>query len=242
MNAMTPPKVPNSFPIVAAVALNLIPLIGVAFWGWSAFALIFLYWLENVVIGVRTLASLAANAMLGGMMNALGAVVFGVFFTVHYGLFCFVHGTFVVALFGGEARPGENLLDLGGVALSLFAREPNLLIGLFSIVAWQMVQFVLFIARGEAKTTNPMALMGAPYPRIMVLHVAILGGGFLLAMLHEPLAGLIVLALVKMGFDVAEAMGKGPRFDRPPPPEGVITPGDARRSGPSRFRGPSTRR
>lgn len=200
-----------TFPVAAAVALNLIPIIGVLFWGWSAFALIFLYWLENVVIGVRTLTSMAANAVLAGGVNALGALFFGAFFTFHYGLFCFVHGSFVVGLFGGRFA-GDSMFDLVKTAQQLFASEPNLLIGFASIVLWQIVQLVLFLARGEAKTTNPMALMAAPYPRIVVLHIAIIFGAFLLMLLNQPVAGILVLALVKMGFDVAEAMGKGPRF------------------------------
>lgn len=218
---MKAPEVPKSltFPVAAAIVLNLIPLAGVAFWGWSAFALIFLYWLENVVIGARTLASMGANAILGGTANAVGALVIGVFFTFHYGLFCLVHGSFVVALFGGGLE-GDGMFDLIGVARELFARQPNLMLGFASIVLWQIVQLVLFIARGEAKTTNPLALMGAPYPRIIVLHLAIIFGGFLLMLLNQPAAGVFVLALVKMGFDVAEAQGKGFRFGAPAPKPG----------------------
>ena len=204
-------KVPTRLPVAIAIVLNLIPIVGVLFWGWSAFALIFLYWLENVVIGARTLASMAANAVLAGGLNAVGALFFGAFFSFHYGLFCFVHGTFVVSLFGGGFA-GDDMFDLMKTAQDLFASEPNLLIGFASIVLWQVVQFVLFVARGEAKATNPLALMAAPYPRIIVLHLAIIFGGFLLMALNQPVAGILVLALVKMGFDVAEAMGKGPRF------------------------------
>lgn len=212
MNAMKAAKVPERFPVAMAVLLNLIPIIGVVFWGWDAFTLIFLYWLENVVIGVRTLASMAASALLGGMLNKLGAAVFGVFFTFHYGLFCFVHGMFVVVLFGGSARNPNSMFDLATVARDLFAQEPNLLIGFASIVAWQLIVLARFVLSGEAKRTNPTALMVTPYPRIIVLHIAILGGGFLLMLLDQPLAGLVVLALLKMAFDMAEARGKGFKF------------------------------
>jgi len=240
MNAMQAPKVPFAFPVIAAVVLNLIPLIGVAFWGWSAFALIFLYWLENVVVGARTLASMGANAILGGMVNAVGALFFGAFFTFHYGLFCTVHGTFVVALFG-EGTAGDDILDLVAVTQGLFASQPNLLIGFASIVAWQVVQFVLFLSSGRAKTTNPMALMAAPYPRIFVLHITIIGGGFLLIALNQPVAGVLALGIIKMAFDVAEAMGKGPRLGEPPQ-DGFTKPGDARAGNPGSLSGPATRR
>jgi hypothetical protein len=240
---MNEPKVPSirdaRWPVLVAVAINLVPIAGVLFWGWSAFALIFLYWLENVVIGVRTLASMAANAVIAGGMNWLGFLVLGAFFTLHSGLFCFVHGTFVVALFGAESL-GDGLIDHVGAARNLFAQQPNLVVGFGSIVLWQVVQFVLFIVGGAARTANPMALMGAPYPGIIVLHMAIIFGGFLLMLLNQPVAGLLVLALVKTGFDVAEALGKGPDFTRPPP-DGTRK----LRSGggqPGSLQGPSTRR
>jgi hypothetical protein len=201
-----PTLTPLSWPVATAIALNLIPVIGVLFWGWSAFALIFLYWLENVVVGARTVASMFASAAIGGGVNWLGALFFGAFFTLHYGLFCFVHGVFVMALFGGgTAATGDGLLDLVGAASVLFAQQTNLAIGFGAIVAWQIVQLALFVTRGEAGSSNLPTLMAAPYPRIFVLHFTIIFAGFLLMLLDNPVAGLVVMTLVKMGWDVAEA-------------------------------------
>lgn len=211
---MSEPKVPSTsgtlWPAMVAVAINLVPIIGVTFWGWSAFALIFLYWLENLVIGVRTLASMVASGLVANG-HGLSIVVLGPFFVAHYGMFCFVHGTFVVALFGGGAT-ADSPFDLLNVAGALFAKQPNLAIGFASIVFWQVLQFGQFLIRGEARGAEAMALMFAPYPRIVILHLAIIFGGFLLQMLNEPIAGLLVLALIKTAFDVAEAMGKMPDF------------------------------
>ena len=36
----------------ALIAANVLPLLGVLFWDWDAFAIVALYWVENVVIGV----------------------------------------------------------------------------------------------------------------------------------------------------------------------------------------------
>jgi hypothetical protein len=200
------PTIPAlSWPVTIAIALNLIPVIGVLFWGWSAFALIFLYWLENLVVGVRTLVSMFASAAVLGGIGWLGALFFGAFFTVHYGLFCFIHGIFVMVLFGANTMVGESILDLAGAARTLFAEQSNLLIGFASIVGWQVVQFVLWLGRGEARTSNVMELMASPYPRIITLHVAIIFGGFLLMLLNQPIAGLVILTLAKMAYDVADA-------------------------------------
>lgn len=207
MNVLRVPMPPG--PVIAAAAFNFIPIVGVLFWGWSAFALIFLYWLENLVIGARTLGAMAASALMAGGVSLVGFIVFAVFFTVHYGLFCFVHGTFVTAMFGGPALASESMFDLWGAAEGLFAREPGLSAGFASIVLWQVVGLAHFIARGEARAANPLTLMAAPYPRIIVLHLTIILGGMLVMLLNEPLLGLLLLALIKAGFDVAEAQGRG---------------------------------
>jgi len=200
------------WPAVAALVLNLIPVAGVILWGWSAFALIFLYWLENLVIGLRTLASMLASGAANGGPGLVLAAPLGAFFTVHYGMFCFVHGIFVMTLFGTGVVNGISPFALADAAQTLFKTEPGLTMGLLSIVLWQAIQFVLFLLRGDAKTLSPMDLMAAPYPRIVILHVTIIAGGFLLMLLNQPLAGLILLALFKAAFDVADAMGKVPQL------------------------------
>lgn len=206
---MSEPKVPfdrtKTWPLVLVIGLNLIPVVGVLFWGWSAFALIILYWLENLIVGVRTLASMLAHAAVTGGATWPAAIGLGAFFTIHYGIFCFGHGVFVMALFGGSFY-GDSIIDLSGAVRQVFATQSNLIFGFASIVAWQVVQFVLFLVSGEVRRTNVMELMGAPYPRIIALHVTIIFGGFVLMALNQPAGGILVLALVKMGYDVADVL------------------------------------
>lgn len=192
----------NAGPAALAVLLNLVPLAGVVFWGWSAFALIFLYWLENVVVGVRTAAGIVGAAALNRSGVAAAAAVAG-FFCVHYGLFCFVHGVFVVSLFGGSSAA----MDLPEALTALFAQQTGLMAGLAAIVIWQVVQLALFLAGREAREKKPLELMASPYPRMVILHVTIIFSGIFVLMLNEPMAGLVLLTLIKMGFDVAEALG-----------------------------------
>ena len=46
---------PRQISIAVLIALNALPLYGVVAWGWQSFDLIFLYWLENLIIGAFTL-------------------------------------------------------------------------------------------------------------------------------------------------------------------------------------------
>lgn len=191
--------------VLAAVGFNLVPIIGVMFWGWSAFALIFLYWLENVVIGGRTVLSMLLNGVL---TKALPASLFiALFFTAHYGIFCYGHGVFVVTMFGD----GQGSFDLVSTARTLLAEDRGLGAGLLSISLLQVVQLVLFVTRGDVIRTNAMELMGAPYPRIIMLHLVIIFGGGLVMMLGEPIVGVVLLALLKTAFDVAETTGWRPK-------------------------------
>lgn len=193
---------------VAAVVFNLIPIVGVLFWGWSPFALIFLYWTENVLIGARTMVSLLTVGVLRGLGSVAGAASLAAFFTVHYGMFCFVHGVFVVSMFGADSA-GTDSFNLVAVAASVFAKQESLAIGFASIAIWQLVEYALFLFR-EAKSASLHGVMMAPYPRIVLLHVTIIFGGFLLMLTGWPVIGVAALALFKLAYDVAFALGWSP--------------------------------
>lgn len=128
------------------------------------------------------------------------------FFVVHYGMFTLVHGVFVFALFSDIGR------GPGGAGF-----EPEVAIpGLFATVwqggaAWAALALVLshgvsfvqhFLIGGEFRRTNLSQLMMAPYGRVVVLHIAILGGAFAVAMLGSPLPLLILLIGGKTMLDI----------------------------------------
>ena len=184
--------------LILTLAFNAIPLAGVAFWGWSAFELIFLYWLENVVIGVRTALMMLLSARFNSEIATLGTTAF---FTVHYGIFCLVHGVFVMAMFGNAAGSHTSEFAPPGSAIT---------IGVWAIIAWQSALLLLHVLSGDR--TNAMEMMGSPYPRIIVLHLTILGGGFLLMWLNWPQAGIVLLAIVKTMMDASIAFFGGKAF------------------------------
>ncbi len=196
--------------VLALVAANLLPLGGVLFLGWVVFPLVFLFWLENVIVGgFNVLKMLAADA---GSAAAWAAKVFMIpFFCVHYGLFCFVHGVFVVALFGrgvvspeGFPSPGTfwqvlQTQHLGWAALGLGVSHG--------------LSYVLnFLRGGEYRQAKLDGLMMAPYARVVVLHLAILAGGFLILSLGSPLWALILLLALKVAVDLRAHLRERQRF------------------------------
>ncbi|MFN3890582.1 MAG: DUF6498-containing protein [Beijerinckiaceae bacterium] len=196
---------------VLTLLMNMVPLAGVMFWGWSAFELIFLYWLENVVIGVRVLISMLLSGRRHGYVAAIAT---SMFFTVHYGLFCFVHGMFVIAIFGGAN--GANPADATPFTTAIG-------IGFIAIVAWQLALLAIHVASNDESTAPE--LMFSPYPRIIVLHITILGGGFLLMALNWPQAGIVVLAILKTVMDGAITLfGWKMHTDKKPDSKATLTP------------------
>jgi hypothetical protein len=192
--------------IAGAVLVNLIPVLGVLFGGWSAFALMLLYWLENVVIGVFNIARMIASGLAKGPAGIAACLFIVPFFAFHYGMFCMVHGIFVWVMFGqGFAHAGavDGPFDLSNLVGGTLAATPGLRAGFISILIWQSVLFfVFFLGRGQFRHTDPMTQMAAPYGRIIVLHLTILGGGFIVMSLGQPLFGVLILALLKTGFDL----------------------------------------
>lgn len=194
------PAAPAERPVSAwvLIAANLVPLAGVLFWDWNAFALLLLFWMENVIIGVLNalkmlLADPADPALWAGKLLMVP------FFCVHYGMFTAVHGVFVLLLFGGKAYVSHGSVE----PVLRAASEHALWLPLAVLAASHLFSlFWNYLYRSEFRRTPLSTLMAQPYGRIIVLHVAILAGGFAAALLGSPIWALVLLVALKIGLDL----------------------------------------
>jgi hypothetical protein len=193
----------------ALLLANLVPLFGVLFLGWDVGSLVVLYWSENLVIGGYTILKMLLKARGSERFLAL-------FFTLHYGGFCAIHGFFVLQLtrFAGEdwvhpaatTWPGplsiiQMFINLTQQVLAAAPRE--FLLACLALVVSHGVSFVLvYLGQREYAHTTMKELMNAPYRRIAVLHIAIIAGGFLVASMGSPLGLLVALVALKIGMDI----------------------------------------
>ena len=216
------------------ILANLIPLGGVLFFGWSTFAIVVVYWTENVILGVINVLKMACAAPSSRAIergftsdkspddneqklkdfvvnHARGAAIghhlskffFIPFFTVHYGLFCLVHGVFVFSLLGDDKGMPAGPLAAGP---HFFARiqQEGLTWAVAALAASHLFSFFSnYLARGEYRQSTVPALMFQPYGRIVVLHVAILGGAFLILSLGSRVWMLVILVVGKTILDIA---------------------------------------
>lgn len=219
--------------VIALIAANVVPLVGVLFWGWSVFAIMAIYWAENVIIGAinvlkmitcspdpdevklaqagdpaQTAAVQAAIDKLaeqGSQLNVMhhaSKLFFVPFFIVHYGMFCAVHGVFVLVLFGNDGKFGGGL-DGGVAQLSSQIFQGGLAFAVLALAASHLFSFFKnYLADGEYRRTIVPALMFQPYARIVVMHLAILFGGFATMFLGSPVFALLILIAGKTGIDL----------------------------------------
>ena len=203
----------TNIPLVTLVVANLIPLWGVVFWEWDAFNIVLLYWSENIVVGFYNILKMAF-AKVSHPAEHLGKLFMIPFFSVHYGGFCAVHGLFVLTLFekGDSGFMNNTTWPCFFVFLQMLL---NVIRHAYSIMSLEMryAMGALFLSHGISFAYNSLIkgeyarvelnkLMGSPYARIVIMHVAVLFGAFLTVALGSPVGILIVLVGLKTSLDV----------------------------------------
>ncbi|MCA3606075.1 MAG: hypothetical protein IOC67_06175 [Methylobacterium sp.] len=214
------------FSLAMLVAANMLPLLGVLFFGWSVFPVMALFWLENVIIGAWNVPRMATQ-LLRGQWGALFLIPF---FTVHYGLFCAIHGLFVMGIFGHDQPiPGGKIEASPLAAFTLMGRlieaDPALWWAAAGMIASHGVSFLVnFLGSGEWKRVDAGTLMFAPYRRVVVLHFTILAGAGAIALLGAPVWGLVVLVIVKTVVDAAAHLAERKRLAGGAQPTSPVAP------------------
>jgi len=150
-------------------------------------------------------------------LGAPGRAGMAFFFLVHYGLFWAVHGIFVFALprfasFGSFSSvpctgpeffpPGFESFDC---AVSPFGDVvwSNVALAAGALFLSHGASFLLnYVGKREYLTTSAARQMFAPYGRVVMLHLTIIFGAFLVAFLGAPIGALLVLVIVKTAFDL----------------------------------------
>ena len=200
--------------VLTGLAVDLAPIYAVLAWGWSATPLVLVYWAENVISGVMTLPRIFISGANHGWKMMGVSVFLCAFFVVHYGLFCAVHGSFLmvfVIIADPTHLPAERGFDHFDAVMMNIPAMFRVCISsgmhvdwlLEAIVAWQVIVFLWeFILKGGWKLTNPMVEMFSPYGRIIILHFGLFAGFGALVVLGQPMIGVLGLILFRAVYGV----------------------------------------
>jgi len=196
--------------VIALLLANLVPVFGVLFLHWEVFPLMFLFWSENVIVGAFNVLKMLFAEPENPLIWA-GKLFIIPFFCVHYGMFTFIHGIFVVTLFGGGLQHGRGFPT--PETFWQVMQENHLGWAVLGLTISRAISFATnYFGNGEYRRASLQQLMAQPYGRIVVLHLAILGGGFLMLALHSPTVGLLLLVALKIALDLRGHLAERKRF------------------------------
>ncbi len=201
-------------PFIVLVAANLVALTWVLLLRADVFFVLWMFWLENLVIGgFNVLRMFTATSMRAAPL--LGRLALTGFFAVHYGIFCLVHGIFVVALFGWDlpGGAGNDPSVFSVINLLPAAQRRAILWSIAALAASHAVSFVTnYLRGGEYKRVSIPGLMVMPYGRIIAMHTALLLGAFLAVAFRSHGAAVAALVWLKIVVDAATHAWEHGRF------------------------------
>jgi hypothetical protein len=199
--------------VFEALVVNAVPIWGLLFAGWSLSTMLFLYWLENLFntffIGARIwlhrrltrkrghwmAVELKATATVNGKPLAVPTTLLTNFVGSNL-IFALAHGIFVALLVFGilERRPSPAALGRG--------------------VLWLLAAMTLaFLLDARTIRRQPFSWIRARVDgalgRMVVVHLALIGGVFFLAATGRETSFFLVFVLLKALFDLLSALPLG---------------------------------
>jgi hypothetical protein len=216
--------------LIFTLVANLLPLAGVAWWGWDAFEVLILYWMQTVLIVVFALLNIGKLPSTGlgdikvdGRARPATRRDYLVMFSAIGFVFCGAHLLFLWAFFSGAwskvvsgpATFWQAFVIHNGawIALSL-----NLLAGLARyILTPPRAALVRWIGAriGLKERTEPAGkidtIFGTLFVRIFVMQAAIIFGAMLLQSYGARTAPLMILIGLKTLFDLGGTVNLRPQ-------------------------------
>jgi hypothetical protein len=202
---------------LALIAANLLPLAGVVLMDWDLLSVLLLYWLEAIVI-----CSLAVlRALYHSGWSALGVVLVFVlaFVTLSAG-----HLAVLVVLAEALGQAGSSMPDLSAAAdVSLFSALRILYLGGLEWIADERSGLLFYALpalalsqmigcwpgpriTADRRLDSAQTILRQALERVIVLHLALLGGSAVVAALQagDLLPVLALLILFKLVFDLRD--------------------------------------
>ena len=176
---------------LALVVANVVPILGVMFLDWRVGEIMLVFWAESAVVAFWNVCKMVR---IGGWATLAA----GPFFIFHFGAFMAGHLLFIYGFFVAD-QLGEVDVTVSRV-ISDFSTLSIAVLALF--VSHGVSFFANFLGKREYEGRTLKEQMMEPYTRILVMHLTIIFGGFLVMMFENVLPALMLLIVLKVVADV----------------------------------------
>lgn len=211
----------NHLTILILVVVNAYPIIGVYYYGWDLFLLLYLYWGECIIIGFLNIFKilLASKKEKGGKYlieteykiltfrpKTISEIVerkqsklyITVNFILVYMFSMFVYGLFLGLIFGTFSNSLGNVLDNYSQNISV-----GFIYAIFLMLLSHSFSFIYnFILKKEYLEISPARQYTKPLGRIFAMHFIIMLGGIITKIIGSPMPALVFLVIVKLVLDL----------------------------------------
>lgn len=202
----------NLASILFLVGANCLPLGGVLFLGWDIPTVLFVYWLESMIIWLFSAIKLFMAGYKSGVM-IYGAMMFTITYPILLYVFLLVIRATVMMMSGDTITAANNPYNSSIIdqVIYLFTNfSGSIILSMISLLASHTYSFLTnFLGKKEYKSDRHQTfndLMYAPYKRVVAMYVTLLGGSILAAIFSAPQAFIIVLVVMKIIADLLAHM------------------------------------
>ena len=175
----------------AILAGNMVPMLGVLFWGWSIAALLILYWFETAIVGFFCAVKIL-------VIRPQWAAIYVLLIGFICGFTMFVHGAFLAYLLQMAHGGAEDAL-----ARVIPPIVYELIVGAIALIASHACAFVFeFILDKESARPSADDILEEPYPRLAAMHCTLFFGFIALFLLRGGVGLLALLVILKTVVDL----------------------------------------
>ena len=180
--------------LVSLILANLVPLVGVLYFNWNLATIIFLYWLESLVIGAINVPKLLITANHRGYISKFlpnkpgssPAYDAALAYLIIYFMFALVVYVMMYRIVD------MSTLDFKA---ALYSFE-------VFIISHAISFFRNFLRDEEYKRNSVLYQFFAPYKRVLIIAAAVLAGSHLIERYDGALVAVVALIIIKIALDV----------------------------------------
>lgn len=191
------------------IVANLLPVYGVWFHEWSAKEVFLVYCLETIIIGLFTILKLIITGSIkkqddwtnqSDVTTKQPALLFILFFMVHYGMFVTVQMGMFFGISGIGSEVNISFFNFFYTWPKLVTKEAAIMLSAF-IVSYSLKNLSEYILSGEYRTVSMNQVMFQPYGRIFIQQVTVILGSIFLSFGAGKIF-ILIFSMIKIFFDV----------------------------------------